>query len=409
MAERRPIVIINGRRKLLPVGDTLPGVSNVPLYTGVTDEPTGFPNRTDSEISFVEATRTFTIQPTGASYSTYVNGVETVHSAPESIVIPNTTGAAFIYFDATTGVISQMATFDLSLIIAHVWIAAIYWNATLGLAVLVGDERHGLVMDHETHRHMHQSFGTTWVSGLALTSLVTDQSGAANSHAQCGVQDGQINDEDIAHVIVDGVVQDLSPLLKAPIIWQIGSEWRIAAVADYPLMYSGRSGTSYVGASGRLAYNLNTAGTWSLVEVSNLNFVLAHLVGTNDVRYPVIAICGTEMYPTLANARSAAYTELLAMTGLPFTEWKPLGTLVMQTSAGYINAVKARVRTTDESGDYIDLRRNLSLGAAGASATDVQREVFVDSGAGLPAVVYSAIGFQEVAGYSGLYDMKVNV
>lgn len=383
--------------------------SNAILVPGVLAEPTGFLNRTDSEISFVEATRTFTIQPVITEYSIYVRSVELVHTVAESIVIPNTTGSYFIYFDATTGAISQMATFDLSLIIEHVWIAVIYWNATQNLAILVGDERHGIVMDHETHRHCHQSFGTTWVSGLALTSLVTDQSGAANSHAQCGVQDGQINDEDIAHVIVDGVVQDLSPLLKAPIIWQIGSEWRIAAVADYPLMYSGRLGTSYAGASGRLAYNLNTAGIWSLVEVSNLNFVLAHLVGTNDVRYPVIAICGRSQYTTLANARAAAYTELLEMTGLPFTEWKPLGTLIMQTSAGYANVVRARTRTTDDGGDYIDLRRNLSLGASGASATNVQREVFIDTGAGLPTVTYAAIGFQEASGYSGLYDMRVNI
>ncbi|MFA6204215.1 MAG: hypothetical protein WC710_13645 [Gallionella sp.] len=367
-------------------------------------DPTGFPNRTDSAISFVEATRTFSIQPTGASYDVYAAGVQFTKSGVESIVIPDVTGAAFIYFNEATGTISQTATFDIALIESHIWIAAVYWNATQQLAVLVGDERHGLAMDHATHRHLHQSFGTTWVTGLALTNILTDQSGALATHAQCGVQDGQINDEDIAHTIVDGVPQDISAVLKAPIIWQIGSEWRIAAVADYPLLYSGRPGTSYTGANGRPAYN--SGGV--LTQVQNGHYVLAHILATNDTRYPVIAVCGRADYSTVVNARAAAYTELLSLTGLPFTEFKPLGSLIFEASSSYANVPKARVRTTDEGGAYIDLRRNLSLGASGAAATDVQREVFriEDPAGALPTVTYPAIAFQ-ATGVANQYRMHL--
>ena len=41
-------------------------------FDPIVSEPTGFVNRTDSAISFDDATRTFTIQPTISEYSYYI-------------------------------------------------------------------------------------------------------------------------------------------------------------------------------------------------------------------------------------------------------------------------------------------------------------------------------------------------
>ncbi|MFA6063893.1 MAG: hypothetical protein WC736_15000 [Gallionella sp.] len=367
-------------------------------------DPTGFPNRTDSAISFVEATRTFSIQPTGASYDVYAAGVQFTKSGIESIVIPDVTGAAFIYFNETTGVLEQISGFDISLIITHIYVAAVYWNTTQQRAILIGDERHGLSMSHATHLHFHTSFGTTYASGLALTNILADQSGALDTHAQCGVQDGEVQDEDISHVIVDGSPQDISPILRAPLIWRVGAnEWRIDSPADFPLMNTGRAGW----AGARPAYNYDNAGTWTLAEVTNADFVLMHLVATNDIRWPIFVIVGSE-YTTKANARAAAYTEILAMTGLPFTEFKPIGTLIFECRTTYTNSVNARIATTDEGGDYVDLRRNLSFGASSMSSQDVQREVFriEDPAGALPTVTYPAIAFQ-ATGVANQYRMHL--
>lgn len=54
-------------------------------------EPTGFVNRTDSNISFVNGTRTFTIQPAVSSFDFYVDGSEKItKSGAENKVISDT-------------------------------------------------------------------------------------------------------------------------------------------------------------------------------------------------------------------------------------------------------------------------------------------------------------------------------
>lgn len=357
---------------------------------------TGFPNRTDSTLAFDESTRTVTIAPVGASFSTWTAGVERVYSTAQTIVIPNTTSPAYIYFDKDTGVISQLSSFDLRLIDDDVYAAVLYWNATQGKAVVVGDERHGLVMDHMTHGYLHLTRGAAWNHGLDLADIVADGDGSLDAQAQLTVNDGVFYDEDIRHTLV-------SIGGSLPIIWEEpAGTWKIAAPASYPVMYSGRTGTGYTGASGRLAYN--SAG--ALTEVGNGKFVLALIGATNDIRYPAFAVCGTTEYSTISNARAAAYEEWKSLTGLPFTEWAPLGAVIFQSSAAYSNTPKALIRTTDEGGDYIDLRGNLSLGSIAQSSESVQREVFVSATA--PTVTYPAINFLEVTGYAGLKRMQVN-
>lgn len=60
----------------------------------------GFINRTDSSISFVSLTRTFTIQPTGPSFEFYSYGSKYKKTTPQTIVLPNTAGLWHIYFNA---------------------------------------------------------------------------------------------------------------------------------------------------------------------------------------------------------------------------------------------------------------------------------------------------------------------
>lgn len=364
----------------------------------VNELKTGFPNRTDSTLSFDESTRTLTIAPVGSSFSTFTAGVERTYTTPQTIVIPNTTAPAFVYFDATTGGISQVASFDIALITTHVWIAAVYWNAVQGRAVLIGDERHGLVMDHATHGYLHSTRGAAWSDGLGITDIVADDSGALDTSAQLSVNDGAFYDEDIKHTIL-GVGGSL------PIIWETtGDVWHIADPAAFPVLYSGRTGTGYTGASGRLAYNPGT----SLIEVANGKFVLALIGATNDIRWPVFAVVGREEYTTITNARAAAYTEWRSLTGLPFTEWAPIGAVIFETSSAYANAVEARIRSTDEGGDYIDLRGELTLGASAPAAESVQREVFrIEDPVGvLPTVTYPAIAFQATS-VPGQYRMHL--
>lgn len=118
-----------------------------------------------------------------------------------------------------------------------------------------------------------------------------------------------------------------------------------------------------------MAFNEFTGGVWTQTEVTNNNFVLAHLFATNDVLEPIMSIQGEAQYSTLVTAREGAVTELetLTLAGLPSVEWRALGTVIYQTSNSYSNAVKARIRTTDDGSDYIDWRTTAFSPAGGNS------------------------------------------
>ena len=64
----------------------------------ITKEPTGFSNATDSSISFDDGSRTFTIQPTGASFDVYVKGKKFTKTSSETVTITNFPGNHYIYY-----------------------------------------------------------------------------------------------------------------------------------------------------------------------------------------------------------------------------------------------------------------------------------------------------------------------
>ena len=66
-------------------------------------EPTGFPNRTDSSLSFTDASRRFEINPTGASFDVYVKGRKFTKTS-EFIILSATEGNHYIYFNRLIGI-----------------------------------------------------------------------------------------------------------------------------------------------------------------------------------------------------------------------------------------------------------------------------------------------------------------
>jgi len=68
--------------------------------TGIV-EPSGFPNQTDSTMTFTDGTRTFSIQPVGDDFYYYIAG-EKFTSTGDTVVIDNTEGIHVIYYDGAT-------------------------------------------------------------------------------------------------------------------------------------------------------------------------------------------------------------------------------------------------------------------------------------------------------------------
>ena len=120
----------------------------------------GFLDRSQSAISFDDATRTATISATGSNYEFFVGSVRYVRSS-DSIVIPDSEGLHYIYY-GSDGAITHTQTFTLNIITDFAFIMAVYWDADNNTAILIEDERHGATMDSATHAYNHVTFGTRY-------------------------------------------------------------------------------------------------------------------------------------------------------------------------------------------------------------------------------------------------------
>lgn len=335
-------------------------------------EPTGFVNRTTSHIAFNDITRTFTINPVSEGYVLWLAGGEIYKNTTDTIQVPNTTGLYYIYFDSTDSQLKVTSTFSSDLFLKHAMVSSLYWQVDQQKAIYFSDERHGMQMDGATQSYLHLSLGTQYRSGLSLTNLIVDGNGSLSSHAQFGILDGRIADEDINHDITNGLPQTLASLGNFPVFYRLGAStnWYKTTADNYPLLLSGDSPSYTTGT--KPACNISTAGVWSLTEVLNNNFVLIHILATNNINEPVIALLGGQ-YTTKAEVNSAANTELASLTGLPFAEFVPVATIIFECRDAYTNAVNARVVSTSDGANYIDWRA--TSGLVSSSSTSVPSNI----------------------------------
>jgi len=373
-------------------------VDEVNLATGQTYlEPTGFPNRTDSIMSFTDVTRTFSISPAVSTFDIYTRGIKYTKNSTENYAITNVTGNHIIYYN-TSGVLTESVAPSLSvleeLIESECFCAIVYWNAVTGASYYFGDERHGIQMDGATHARLHFADGAVYVSGLALGDILSDQDGSLDTHCQVSVSTGYMEDEDNFFTI---------PTIAAPANIQIfyrdgvGGLWRKSTATNFPILTTG---------TGRAAYNLNTGGTWSQAEVTNNNFVLYHFITTNDYtslnRWCIIE--GQNEYSNISAARTGATNEIasLKLSGLPSPEMLFVGTIIVQTSNTYSNTVKSRIRTTDTGGDYVDFRVVQGISASGGGINSLLEDPSPQLGGDLDANSFTIIGLDSTTSTKGI-------
>ena len=186
-------------------------------------------------------------------------------------------------------------------------------------------------MDVATHVYLHNVFGARWVEGLGLTGIVADGDGSSNTHAQLGYGAGEIRDEDLRHINTD-----VNTPANIPIFYRSGiNDIRVKTANAFPLI-----GKDDVTSTTRPKYNLNTSGTWSLSEVGSNQFWLMHYFSTNDINSPLIGWVGTSLHNNVPEARAVAVTEINELSGLPFAEFVPIGTVIFKTDS-YSNTPNA--------------------------------------------------------------------
>lgn len=330
----------------------IPAWVNVEAILGaLTADPTGFPNRTDSLLSFNDVSRVLTITPTGVSFDVYHNGNKFTFSAPlNATAIPDTSGIWYYYFDSTGTLQRSQTPWDLSL---HAPAAIVYWNAEFDYGIL-SDERHGLVMDWRTHEYLHTTRGTAYGYGLDMTGYLIDT--PTDAAVQVGVSGGQIDDEDIKVAIVPSAApanpfeQILADPAQIPVYHRrlaLG-EWN----RDAPTVYPFKNAT---GGNQRVAFNEFTGGVWTQTEAANGNYVAYWICATTTPVTPIISIQGQRQDSNLTNARANNTLGSLDLGGIPFKEIKVLYRIIVETNNGFGNTRKAQFANVE------DLRTSVGL------------------------------------------------
>jgi len=306
----------------------------------VTAEPTGFPNRTDSTLSFVHSTRTFTIAPTVTSFDYYYKGRKTTVSAAQNVVIDDTNGLHYIYYNSSGTLVSSTSFWDLETTIP---IALVVWNTDMDSGTGVGiiaEERHGIVMDWATHRHMHLSFGTQYHNGLGMSgyTLITDTDAAV----QFGISNGEIQDEDIPIEIThsaaptDPFEQVLTDPAEIPVWYRVGASgiWTWDTATTFAFKNT---------AASRVNYNNWTGATWEQQIATDNYYVAYWIVATNAHDEPIISMQGQREDSSLTDARTNNTIDSIDFGSLPFAEMRVMYRVIIRTKNSYGGTRLARI------------------------------------------------------------------
>jgi len=316
------------------------------------NDNTGFPTKTTSTITFTDGTRTFSIQPTATNFEYYEDSV-LFTSTGDTVVIDDTEGIHIIYYN--NGVLTSVANpseyFASNLIMTKPLVSIVYWNATDNEAIYVGEERHGMQMDGNTHAYLHYSNGLVYRNGLGLNTMSVDGTGITVD-AQFGIDAGGVSDEDLGLQI-----SAVTSTTGLPIYHMTGSTvtWNKTIVSGFSARTLDNTSAT------RLAWNEYTGGAWQLTEATNNDFVLCHIFATTEKDNPMIAIMGQNEYNTKSQARTGAQTEIneLVLNDIMFPEIRPIGTVILQTNTSYTSAINAKVVSTDEGDNFIDWRNQV--------------------------------------------------
>ena len=304
----------SGEPKLVPISEV------ITTANGDGGEPIGHEDKSESVISFDYSTRTFTISPVGDSYVVWCAGQKFVKTASESVVIGSSSDLYYISFDAD-GVLQATTTY-------FQWdsetpTAYIHYNSGEPAKYMLFDERHGIVLDWQTHEYLHRTRGAAIASGFDASNFdVSTQNGSTDDQAYIDIANGTFFDEDLQVDIVHSNTptantweQDLQGPAQIPVFYQSGTTgWTYDAPTNFPLKYGGTPSPTY---------NLNSGGTWSTPEITSNNYGISWIVATNQLNYPVIAIMGQDFYTNVGDAEAVTW-DSMDLTDLPVVELRVL-------------------------------------------------------------------------------------
>lgn len=278
-----------------------------------TRDPTGFRDRTTSTLSFNTSSRNFTLI---GSYPVYINGVVQTRTN-DSVVISNTVGTHYIYYDDFTGLKTSMTPWHFESIVQ---VATVYWDGT---KAIVGDERHGIAMDWQTHEYLHETTGTRYFNGLAGTFNDTN----------LNIATGEYYDDDL-EIIIGSVVNRCNVIYR--------NTTAIGWLANQTQYFYKNATNMYYDNGG------------VLTAVGANNYMAIWVFATNDKDTPISCLLGQRTDTSLGNARTNNLYESLSLGVLPVAELKILYRVIIRNDATpYEETQDLRSISNMPSGTYV--------------------------------------------------------
>lgn len=266
-----------------------------------TNEPTGFVDRTSSQISYIPSTRVFNIS--GASgFNIYSKGKK-YSKTTDTTTVSGSYGIHYIKYDSSG--IFNYSTIPWS-IETDIPIAYVFVNDGASDSFIT-EERHGCVMDGVTHLYLHHTVGAKYKSGFILGDYATNSDSiSANKYS---VSAGDFFDEDILNTL-----PSISASGPYTLFYRTGvnGNWTWSKNQSYPYFIN----------ETQIQYNQNTGATWKLTNITTNNtWVNYYIVATNALtpEFKTVIIPGQTTYSSLPAALAEQITSLSLGT-LPFQE-----------------------------------------------------------------------------------------
>lgn len=303
-------------------------------YTSVADwkaqlDPMGFVNETQWNLVYTQATRTVYLSPKGVSADYYFAGNKITKTGMTTIQISTNLGTHFVYFNDVSGsLIETNASWGFSNAVQVCTVfQTIQPDGTTNS--IIGDELHEAGMDWNTHRFIHSSIGTRYVSGLTGSFALTNFT----------LTSGVIMDEDLQDTI--------GQTNRCRIFYH---------VTNNPVLQMTFSTNGLILTNGNVAlYDPAGTGTNS-VPVNNYFAMWVYATSSHDD--PIMFVMGQRVDSSLANARANNTIDSLVLGNLPSQEMKILYRLIFHRGTGagvpvYDEAQDLRSVSTVPSGTFV--------------------------------------------------------
>jgi hypothetical protein len=299
----------------------------------------------ETTIAF-DGTNTFTLAPTGTTWSYYRAGIKYTITGSKTVTLavspPAARGKYYIYIDATDGTLTA-STSGWNLRDTKVPVASIAWNNALTPKFKMSDERHSCAMDRRYHWEHHYSEGSEAIVSPVLSGYSVAPVSPTDTDNTFAIAESSMADEDMYHVLAalaDGNGTTAQYMTTYPATGAF--DWALSAV---PFKYG-----TYI--------QYNNAGTMADGQSGkyyNWYFLMTNFDG--DGRFEFLP--GKAEYANLAAAQAETF-QSLTKTNLPLDEYIACYQITYYANSSY--ATKGKCRMAAEP-------KFISISASGASAS----------------------------------------